>query len=108
MKDEHFGDLCNRYFLGTISAEEMAELDCCLKGSQDLRVKFAAEARLDTNLRDAASSFEKKQGAEISTFLGRPKWQWAMRAAAAIVLIALVASLFIQKAKRRTLRVLLI
>ncbi|MBL6923343.1 MAG: hypothetical protein ISR39_14350, partial [Akkermansiaceae bacterium] len=50
MKDEHFGDLCNRYFLGTISAEEMAELDCGLKGSQDLRVKFAAEARLDTNL----------------------------------------------------------
>ena len=99
MKDEHFEDLCNRYFLGTISAEEMAELDRYLKESQDHRVKFAAKARLDTNLRDAASSFEKKQGAEISTFLGRPKWQWAMRAAAAIVLIALVASLFYPESK---------
>ena len=57
MKDEHFANLCNRYFLGTISEEEMAELDYCLKGSQDLRVKFAARARLDTNMRDAASSF---------------------------------------------------
>ncbi|MDG1671873.1 MAG: FecR family protein, partial [Akkermansiaceae bacterium] len=77
----------------------MAELDRYLKESQDHRVKFAAKARLDTNLRDAASSFEKKQGAEISTFLGRPKWQWAMRAAAAIVLIALVASLFYPESK---------
>ncbi len=99
MKDEHFGDLCNRYFLSTISAEEMAELDCCLKGSQDLRVKFAAEARLDTNLRDAASSFEKKEGSEISTVPSRRKWQWAMGAAAALVLIALVVSLFYPEGK---------
>ncbi|MEN8716903.1 MAG: hypothetical protein ABF384_18490 [Verrucomicrobiales bacterium] len=75
MNDEHFGDLCNRYFLGTISAEEMAELDCCLKGSQGLRVKFAAKARLDTNLRDASSSFKKKQESEVSTVPSRPKWQ---------------------------------
>lgn len=100
MKDEHFGDLCHRYFLGTISAEEMAELDCGLKGSQDLRVKFAAEARLDTNLRDAASSFEKKQGAGISKVPSRPKWQWAMGAAAALLLIALVVSFFYPERKR--------
>ena len=74
MKDEHFEDLCQRYFLGMISAEEMAELDCCLKGSQDLRVKFAAEARLDTNLRDAASSFGNKERSEISTVPSRRKW----------------------------------
>ena len=99
MKDEHFGDLCNRYFLGTISAEEMAELDRCLRGSQDLRVKFAAEARLDANLRDAASSFEKKEGSEISTVPSRRKWQWAMGAAAALVAIALVVSLFYPEGK---------
>ena len=99
MKDEHFEKLCDRYFLGAIAAEEMAELDYCLRERQDLRVKFAARARLDTNMRDAASSFEKKQESAISTDPRRPKWQWAMGTAAALLLIALVISLLYSERK---------
>jgi ferric-dicitrate binding protein FerR (iron transport regulator) len=57
MNNDRSGEIIQRYFLGTISEEEMSELDRRLKDDAELRTQFAAAARLDTNLRDAASSF---------------------------------------------------
>jgi|MEHZ01.2.fsa_nt_MEHZ010487623.1_3 ferric-dicitrate binding protein FerR (iron transport regulator) len=95
MNVEHFGDLCQRYFLETISKEEMIELDSLLNGNKGLRLKFAAASRLDTNLRDAASSFErKKDKAESSITRGYRKWHLGMSAVAALVLIAILVSQF--------------
>ena len=95
MNVEHFGDLCQRYFLETISKEEMIELDSLLNGNKGLRLKFAAASRLDTNLRDAASSFErKKDKAESSIIRGYRKWHLGMSAVAALVLIAILVSQF--------------
>ena len=59
MNDDQGGELIQRYFLGKISGDEMAELDRRLRDDVKLRTQFAAAARLDTNLRDAASSFCK-------------------------------------------------
>lgn len=56
MNDDQGGELLQRYFLGTITEDEMAELDRRLQDDGDLRGRFAAAARLDTNLREAASS----------------------------------------------------
>jgi ferric-dicitrate binding protein FerR (iron transport regulator) len=59
MNNDQSGELIQRYFLGTISEDEMVELDRRLKDDEGLRAQFAAAARLDTNLRDAASSFSQ-------------------------------------------------
>ena len=56
MNEDRSGELIQSYFLGSISDGEMAELDRCLKKDPALRAQFAATARLETNLRDAASS----------------------------------------------------
>lgn len=56
MKKEYYRDLIQRYFLGTISEDEMLRLDQRLKSDREFRSRFAAMARLDTNLRDAAVS----------------------------------------------------
>lgn len=90
MKDGSFQNLCQRYFLGTITSEEMAELDRLLQSAGNLRAEFAAAARLDTNLRDAASSFDG--GSEVvQETATRPNrgWQWGIGAVAALVMTAI-------------------
>ena len=56
MTAENPRELIERYFLGTISGDEMLRLDQRLKSDREFRVQFATAARLDTNLRDAAAS----------------------------------------------------
>ena len=56
MNETRSGELIQRYFLGTISESDATELDRRLRDDPAVRAEFAAMARLDTNLRDAASS----------------------------------------------------
>ena len=59
MKPDDSSELIQSYFLGTIPEEGMAELDQRLQKDPELRAQFAATARLETNLRDAASRHSK-------------------------------------------------
>ncbi len=61
MKPDDVNELINRYFLGTISGEELERLDGLLQGEPTLREVFSATARLDTNLREEALQFEDKE-----------------------------------------------
>ena len=45
MNTDQSGELIQRYFLGTISEDEMAELDRRLKDDEGLRGQFVAAAR---------------------------------------------------------------
>jgi len=95
MKDDRFDELCQSYFLGTISGEEMGELDQRLKDDEGLRMKFAAAARLDANLRDAASSFEEKKNEAKSSFIpANQRWQLVLGMVAALLLVAILISQF--------------
>lgn len=90
MKDGSFEDLCQRYFLGSITRKEMAELDRLLQSDGNLRAQFAAAARIDTNLRDAASSFDgESEFVQETTTRPSRGWQWGIGAAAALILIAI-------------------
>jgi ferric-dicitrate binding protein FerR (iron transport regulator) len=94
MKIDRFDELCQSYLLGTISGEEMEELDQRLKDDEGSRAKFTAAARLDTNLRDAASSFEGKDEAKSSIIPAKQKWQLGLGMVAALVLVAILISQF--------------
>ncbi|MGI9242080.1 MAG: hypothetical protein ACR2RV_14850, partial [Verrucomicrobiales bacterium] len=93
MNDDQASKLIQRYFLGTISESEMAELDRLLKADASLRTEFSAAARLDTNLRDAASSVPATQSASVPRPSRRP-FILGLAAAAALALgIVLFAKL---------------
>lgn len=93
MKDEQFRELCQCYFLGVISDDEMGVLDAALKSDANLRARFSAAARLDTNLRDAASSFKESEAevVSLSSFASRAWWGGM---AALIVVAFLISQLF--------------
>lgn len=96
MKDDQFSDLCQRYFLGVISEEEITKLDEALKSDHGLRTKFTVAARLDTNLRDAASSFEEgADEAERSPSVIYRNWWGGL---AALLMIAILISQFFRGA----------
>jgi len=94
MNADRFDELCQSYLLGTISGEEMEELDQRLKDDEGSRAKFTAAARLDTNLRDAASSFEGKDEAKSSIIPAKQKWRFGLGMAAALLLAAILISQF--------------
>ena len=88
-------DLIQRYFLGTISESELAALEERMREDTAVRAEFAAMARLDTNLRDAASSVasaDRQPG-------GNPRWARrtlliGLGAAAALMIGIIVFSQF--------------
>ena len=94
MNADRFDELCQSYLLGTISGEEMEELDQRLKDDEGSRAKFTAAARLDTNLRDAASSFEGKDEAKSSIIPATQKWRFGLGMVAALVMAAILTSQF--------------
>jgi ferric-dicitrate binding protein FerR (iron transport regulator) len=95
MNETRSGELIQRYFLGTISESDATELDRRLRDDPAVRAEFAAMARLDTNLRDAASSVpntnrgpgERPLGARFGILFG-------LGAAAALMLAVLLFSQF--------------
>ena len=95
MNDDQGGELIQRYFLATISEEEMSELDQRLREDTEFRAQFAAAARLDTNLRDAASSVPTASE-EPRLVVRRPGRSLliGLAAAAAIMLCAILVSQF--------------
>jgi len=93
MKDEQINELCQRYFLGVISEDEMGALDAALKSDANLRARFSAAARLDTNLRDAASSFEESEVEVVSSSSFAIRAWWGGMAALVVVAF-LISQLF--------------
>ena len=92
MKEDQFSVLCHRYFLGVIFEEEMMELDESLKSDKGLREKFASAARLDVNLRDAASRLEEKaDDPERASKIGYHSWWGGL---AALLIVAILISKF--------------
>lgn len=94
MKEEGCRELIQRYFLGTISESEMGELDQRLRDDHALRAEFRAVARLDTNLRDAASSVARTE-VELGTGIRAPRYAIVLGIAAVAALI--IAFVFITK-----------
>ena len=92
MNKDNSSKLIQSYFLGTISEDEMAELDKRLREDGDLRAQFAATARLDTNLRDAASSvsMENQQASRGQSH----QFLFGLGIAAVITLCAILAFQF--------------
>ncbi len=88
--DQH-SELIQRYFLGIISESEMEELDRRLQGDAALRAEFSAVARLDTNLRDAASSVPATQSDPSPRASRRPVILGIAAAAALLLAIVLFA-----------------
>ena len=66
MNAEDANELIERYFLGTISEQEMERLDQQLQDDPSLRELFRATARLDTNLREAAFQSEDENESEVT------------------------------------------
>lgn len=71
MNAEDANELIERYFLGTISEQEMERLDQHLQDDPSLRELFRATARLDTNLREAAFQSEDENESEVTREIGR-------------------------------------
>ena len=88
MSNDQARELIQRYFLGTISEGEMAELDQRLQDDAALRAEFGSIARLDTNLRDAAASVP---AAKLEPAARRPIALWIGAAAALLLAMILVA-----------------
>ena len=93
MNKDRSSELIQSYFLGCITADEMVELDRLLKDEATLRAQFAATARLESNLRDAASSMpaecgRSRHGARDS----KRHVLVGLRAAAVITLCAILVS----------------
>ena len=95
MNEDRSGELVQSYFLGSISDDEVAELDRRLKEDATLRALFAATARLETNLRDAASSVPTESEAPRQV-ARRPRHHLliGLGAAAVITLSAILVSQF--------------
>ena len=90
MNEDQNRELIQCYFLGTISESEMGKLDERLKRDATLRAEFGAAARLDTNLRDAASNLP---GTEVKLESPRrsPRHQTTIGwASAAVILLSMV------------------
>ena len=91
MNSEDANELMDRYFLGTISEQEMQRLDRQLQRDPALREAFSATARLDTNLREAAlqiadADTDKRPHRQVS--LSKSTLWAGLAAAAALVLAA--------------------
>lgn len=95
MKEDKTGELIQGYFLGTLTEEETAGLDKRLQKDANLRAQFAATARLETNLRDAASSLPSAS-TQPQPFPHQPRRNllFGLGAAAALLLCAVILSQF--------------
>ena len=95
MSENLSGELVQSYFLGSISDDELAELDRRLGGDAKLRAQFAATARLETNLRDAASSVSGTgEGPRKTVRRSRGNLMIGLGAAAVLALCAILVSQF--------------
>ena len=89
MNEDQNSELIQRYFLGTISESEMGELDKHLKRNADLRTEFHAAARMETNLRDAASGIPEPE-VELATPRRPRHHNIVSLAAVAVILLTMV------------------
>ena len=94
MNEDQNRELIQRYFFGTISESEMGKLDERLKKDATLRTEFFAAARLDTNLRDAASSVPRLE-AELERPRRSSRYQTTVGLASAAVMLLSMVLFFI-------------
>ena len=88
MNTDDSSKLIERYFLGIISESEMECLDAQLRSDAALRDTFAATARLDTNLREAALQLEDEHEKPNQRISLAKSTLWAGLAAAAALIVA--------------------
>lgn len=96
MNVQDANELIERYFLGTISEQEMERLDQHLQDDPSLRDLFRATARFDTNLREAAFQSEDEEESSVTrvSFVKSPLFIGL--AAAAVLMLSAVLHLWPQ------------
>ncbi len=87
MSPDDANELIERYFLGTISEQEIERLDQHLQNDPSLRELFRATARLDTNLREAALQNEDEKESSVTPVYFAMRSLFVGLAAAAVLML---------------------